>query len=72
MICDCLLCVSSPSPKKSSKKSKPTPKKEDSGKYKSAEFVESDDSSSEDEKPLKRKEVHAFYTHQHNLMCLAL
>lgn len=33
---------------------KPSPKKEDSGKFKSAEFVDTDDSSSEDEKTKKQ------------------
>ena len=48
-------CVDS-SPKKSSKKTppKPSPRKEDSGKYKSAEFVETDESSSEDQKTVKK------------------
>jgi hypothetical protein len=50
-----VFCVDSP--KKSKKKptlAKPSPKKEDSGKYKSAEFVETDESSSEDEKTVKK------------------
>ena len=48
--------MSSKSPKKSSKKTpaKPSPRKEDAGKYKSAEFVETDESSSEDEKTVKK------------------
>jgi hypothetical protein len=62
-----LFCVDSANPKKSSKKvsPKPSPRKEDSGKYKSAEFVETDESSSEDEKrekkvKRKKKEVVKF------------
>ena len=62
-----VISILSPSPKKKKKvSSKPSPAKEDSGKYKSAEFVDTDDSSSEDEKPEKKlkrskKEVNEVY-----------
>ena len=48
------LCFNSVSPKKPSKKVSSKPPQEDPGKYKSAEFVETDESSSEDEKPEKK------------------